>query len=148
MAREFRLQSLLDLSQMRLEDATRQLGELIASQEQASGRLAVLIQYRDEYQARFIEAARGGLGRDAWQNYGAFIDRLDAAIAQARELVAASERRTAAGQQEWLAKRGKVKAFNTLAERHQAREQYTEQRQEQKALDEHTSQRFKKEEAS
>lgn len=139
MKRQFPLQSLLDLSQLRLDQATRTLGELISGQQEATQRLEVLMQYREEYQNRFLDSARDGIGRDAWHNYRAFLDRLDAAVAQAKEMVATSERRTAAGQQEWLSKRGRVKAFDTLAQRHQSRVDYAESRQEQKAFDEHAA---------
>lgn len=139
MKRQFPLQSLLDLSQLRLDEATRMLGELISGQQEAAQRLELLIQYREEYQQRFLASAKQGIGPEAWCNYQAFIDRLDDAVAQAREMVAASERRTAAGQQEWLSKRGRVKAFDTLAQRHQTRVDYAESKQEQKAFDEHAA---------
>lgn len=139
MKRQFPLQSLLDLSQLRLDEATRMLGELISGQQEAAQRLELLIQYREEYQQRFLASAKQGIGREAWHNYQTFIDRLDDAVAQAREMVAASERRTAAGQQEWLSKRGRVKAFDTLAQRHQTRVDYAESKQEQKAFDEHAA---------
>lgn len=142
MAQEFPLQILLDLSQHQLDEAARRLGECISSQEEAAQRLEMLAQYREEYQTRFLAAAKDGIGLDAWQNYRAFLDRLDEAVAQATELLAASQRRTTAGQQEWLQKRGKVNAFDTLAQRHQARADYAEQKQEQKASDEHTATRF------
>jgi flagellar FliJ protein len=139
--RQFPLQSLLDLSQLRLDEATRRLGELISGQQEAAQRLELLIQYRQEYQERFLASAQGGIGRDAWHNYQAFLERLDAAVAQAREMVAASERRTVAGQQEWLDKRGRLKAFDTLAQRHQTRVVYVEAKQEQRAFDEHAARR-------
>jgi flagellar FliJ protein len=138
-AKNFPLQSILDLSQMKLEEATRHLGELISSQQQAADRMELLTQYRSEYYARFLNAARDGLSREQWSNYRSFLERLDHAIGQARELVTQSRQLTEAGQQEWLSKRGRVKAFDTLAQRHQAREQYQEARQEQKTLDEHAS---------
>ena len=141
MSRQFPLQSLLDLSQLRLDEATRVLGELISGQQEATQRLELLMQYRDEYQSRFLATAQSGIGRDAWHNYRAFLDRLDAAVAQAREMVAASEQRTAAGQQEWLNKRGRVKAFDTLAQRHESRLIYAESKREQKAFDEHAARR-------
>jgi flagellar FliJ protein len=144
MAQEFPLQILLDLSQLQMDEAARRLGEFIASQEEAKQRLAMLMQYRDEYRDRFLAAAKDGIGLDAWRNYRAFLDRLDAAVAQATDLAAASERRTSAGQQEWLNKRGKVNAFDTLAQRHQARLDYAEQRAEQKASDEHGATRHHK----
>lgn len=137
----FPLQTLLDLSQMRLDEATRRLGELIAGEQEASQRLEVLIQYRAEYHGRFMEAARNGLGRDQWRNFQSFLDRLDSAIDQARGAVNLSHQRTAAGQQEWLNKRGRVKAFDTLAERHEGRQRHAEQRRDQKAQDEHAARR-------
>ena len=54
-------------------------------------------------------------------------------------MVAASTQRTAAGQRAWIEKSGQVKAFDTLAQRHQAREDRLDQRREQKALDEHAA---------
>ncbi|HEX8988917.1 MAG TPA: flagellar export protein FliJ [Rhodocyclaceae bacterium] len=146
MAQDFPLQILLDLSQLQLDEATRRLGEFIASQQEAKQRLDMLLQYREEYRTRFLAAAKDGIGLDAWRNYQAFLARLDAAVSQATDMVAASERRTSAGQQEWLQRRGKVTAFDTLAQRHQARLDYAEQRQEQKATDEHSATRHKRSE--
>lgn len=142
MSQSFRLQSLLDLSNLHLDEATRLLGKLIAGEQEASQRHALLVQYRDEYQARFLAAAGNGLAPDAWRNYQHFLGRLDQAIEQARAMVDTSKQQTAAGQQNWLDKRGKVKAYDTLAQRHQMRVAYTEARQEQKQADEHTALRF------
>lgn len=139
MPQAFPLQSLLDLSQLRLDEATRRLGELLASQQEAAQRLDLLVNYRAEYEERYLAASRSGLGLQTWQNYRAFLDRLDVAIQQARDLVAASERKTADGQKDWLETRGKLKAFDTLAERHRSRVAYAESRQEQKAFDEHAA---------
>lgn len=139
MNKAFPLQSVLDLSQLKLEEATRRLGELINGEKQAGDRLHLLTQYRDEYHERFMAAAQEGLSRDQWHNYQSFLGKLDAAISQAREMVAQSHRLTAAGQQEWVNKQGRVKAFDTLAQRHQARVSYDQQREEQKATDEHAS---------
>lgn len=124
---------------MKLEEATRRLGQLISGEQQAAQRLELLTQYRDEYHAKFLAAAREGLSRDQWRNYQSFLDRLDTAIHQAREMVAQSHQLTTAGQQDWLSKRGRVKAFDTLAQRHQTRVNHAETRQEQKEMDEHAS---------
>lgn len=142
MNKPFHLQPLLDLSNLRLDEATRQLGKLIAGEQEASQRLDLLVQYRDEYQTRFLSAASNGLGPDAWRNYQHFLGRLDQAIDQARSMVNLSKQRTVAGQKNWLDKRGKVQAFDTLAQRHQTRMAYVEARQEQKQSDEHAARRF------
>lgn len=141
MSKKFQLQPLLDLSNMRLDEATRQLGKLIAGEQEASQRLELLVQYRDEYHTRFLSAAGNGLGPDAWRNYQQFLGRLDQAIEQARQVVESSKQRTALGQKHWLDQRGKVKAFDTLAQRHQARMAHAESRHEQKQSDEHAARR-------
>lgn len=142
MNKAFHLQPLLDLSQLRLDEATRQLGQLIAGEQEASQRLALLTQYRDEYQGRFVAAATTGMGPEAWRNYQQFLGRLEQAIEQARTLADTSKQRTAAGQKNWLDKRGRLKAFDTLAQRHQQRALYSEGRREQKLGDEHAARRF------
>ncbi|MDD5176118.1 MAG: flagellar export protein FliJ [Sterolibacterium sp.] len=139
MAKPFPLQTLLDLSQLRMDDAARRLGELLAGEQEAGARVILLQQYRDEYHQRFVAAASRGIGRDAWSNYQSFLARLDDAIVQAQAMVLQSKQRTAAGQREWVDKRGRVKAFDTLSQRHHSREQSVENRQEQKAQDEHAT---------
>ena len=141
MNKPFHLQPLLDLSNLRLDEAGRQLGALIAGEQEAGARLVLLVQYRDEYQARFINAASNGIGPDTWRNYQHFLERLGQAIDQAQAMVDTSKQRTADGQRNWLDKRGRVKAFDTLAQRHQARVAYADARQEQKQSDEHTARR-------
>ncbi|MDP1652701.1 MAG: flagellar export protein FliJ [Rhodocyclaceae bacterium] len=142
MDKTFRLQSLLDLSSLRLDEATRLLGKLVAGEQEAGKQLDLLVQYRDEYQQRFLAAAGEGIGPDGWRNYQHFLGRLDQAIDQARSMVDASKQRTVAGQKNWLDHRGKAKAFDTLAHRHQARVDYAEARNEQKESDELTARRF------
>lgn len=142
--KDFPLQSILDLSQLKLDESARRLGELIASEQEAKKRLSLLIEYRDEYHGRFLAAARDGLGREQWHNYQSFLDKLDSAIQQATAMMARSRELTTAGQKDWLDKRGRVKAFDTLAQRHQAQEDYLEARQEQKETDEGAARRHAK----
>jgi flagellar protein FliJ len=137
MPRAFPLQSLLDLSHLRLDEAGRKLGELIAGEQEASRRHGLLVQYREEYRTRFVVAAQDGLSPGEWQNYASFLARLDAAITQADSAMAHTKQQTVAGQQEWVVKKGRVKAFDTLSDRHQSRIAYQDQRQEQKLSDEH-----------
>lgn len=141
MTRAFPLQTLLDLSQLRLDEAARKLGELIAGEQEASRRHGLLVQYREEYRVRFVAAAQDGLSPGQWRNYAAFLARLDEAINQANSAMSQTKQQTVAGQQEWVNKRGRVKAFDTLSDRHQSRVAYQDQRQEQKASDDHGARR-------
>lgn len=141
----FPLQSLLDLSHVHMDDAARKLGQLLASQQEVGKTLELLEQYRGEYEARFRQAAQNGLSRDEWANYQSFLGRLDEAIAQQRLLVENSRQRTENGQREWLDKRNRVKAFDTLSQRHKANEGRSESRLEQRSQDEHAARGLKKE---
>lgn len=141
MPRTFPLQSLLDLSQLRLDEAGRKLGQLIAGEQEASRRHGLLVQYREEYRTRFVVAAKDGLSPGEWKNYADFLAKLDDAIAQADSAMTQTKQQTVAGQQEWMAKKGRVKAFDTLSDRHLSRIAYQDNRQEQKLSDEHGARR-------
>src|SRR5574337_486460 len=138
----FRLQPLLDLANTRMDEAARKLGELISGESESQRKLELLENYRAEYQERFLEAARNGIGPDAWRNFSTFIARIDEAIAAQRAVVEQSRQATAGGQQAWLAQRNKVKAFDTLSQRHQAEQARKEQKDEQRQSDEHAAKAF------
>lgn len=143
MAKPFPLQPLLDLAQDRMDDAARRLGELIARENEDQRKLEMLEHYRTEYLARFNEAARNGLGPDAWRNYSAFIGKIDEAIEQQRRQLERTRHHTATGQQAWVTERNQVKAFDTLSRRHQEGLLHQEARQEQRASDEHSAKLFR-----
>lgn len=142
MNKRFNLQSLQELSSLHLDQATRQLGQLIAGEKQDSQRLELLVQYRNEYHAQFLAAASKGLDPGSWQNYQKFLAKLDEAVEQARTMTQSARQRTAVGQKNWLDKRGKVKAYDTLAQRFRARVAYEDARNEQKQADEHAARFF------
>ena len=48
MTRPFSLQTILELMQTRADEATQQLARLIAAEQDARNKLAMLQQYRDE----------------------------------------------------------------------------------------------------
>lgn len=144
MSKSFTLQPLLELSQERLDAVTRKLGELIATEQEGARKLELLHSYRAEYAARFQDAARNGLSPDAWRNYSTFISRIDEAISAQSFQLDQSKQLTAAGQQAWVAQRNKVKAFDTLQQRHNAEQLKQFARQEQKQLDEHSAKQFSK----
>ncbi len=139
MTKRFPLQTLLDLSHARLDDAARLLGKMVASEQEVAKKLAMLHDYRSEYHGRFLEAARTGLTPDQWQNYRSFLGKLDQAIAQQTQLVENSRRRISDGQQAWIAQRGKTKAFDTLSDRHHQAMVKRQGQLEQKITDEHAA---------
>jgi len=142
MPRPFSLQPLLELMQTRADEATRQLGQLIAAEQNQRSRLQMLEQYRGEYAQRMLEASASGVTRQMLRNYQEFLARIDEAIGQQKTVVEDSERNTQAGQDHWRAQNSRLKAIDTLSQRHDARERYQEGRQEQKLLDEFNTRKY------
>ena len=136
MTKPFALQTVLDLMQIRADEATRDLARLISIEKDAKAKLEMLQQYRDEYAARFRESAQKGLTQREWHNFQQFLNRLDEAIDLQRKTVTTQTRNTAAGQSQWQQQRKKLKAFDTLSDRHFASENAREMKKEQKVQDE------------
>ena len=136
MTKPFSLQTVLELMQIRADNATQALAQLISSERDANNKLKMLQQYRDEYAVRFTQAAQNGLTQREWQNYKEFLNRLDEAIDSQRLTVAQQAKNTAIGQGHWQQQRTKLKAFDTLSDRHFSNENTKEQKREQKAQDE------------
>lgn len=148
MTQAFSLQPLLDLMQTRADEATRKLGQLIAAEQSQRSRLQMLEQYRDEYAQRMLEATADGITRLILLNYQAFLARIDEAIAQQRTAVENSERSTKAGKNQWQDQNKQLKAIDTLSQRHDARERYRENKQEQKLQDEFSTRKYSVDNAS
>jgi len=136
MTKPFTLQPLLELMQNRADEATKELGRRIAAEQDNKSKLTMLSQYRDEYAERFRQAASQGMSPAGWRNFQDFISRIDEAIAQQRVVVLTSEQHTAEGQAQWLTQHHKLKAIDTLAQRHLTSELLRQQKQEQKQQDE------------
>ena len=136
MTKPFALQTVLELMQTRADDATQNLARLIASERDARNKLELLQQYRDEYATRFQQAAKNGISPREWHNYQEFLNRLDEAVDAQRKTVEQQIQNTAVGQMLWQQQRTKLKAFDTLSERHFAKENAKQQKREQKTQDE------------
>jgi len=144
MPKQFPLRTLLELSQARVDDATKQLGLLLASEQEGEQKLLLLTRYRDEYHARFLEAAKAGLDPEQWRNFLAFLGRLDEAISQQQACVASSKQRTADGQKAWHDERNRLRAYDTLSQRFRMAELRAEVKAEQRLSDEHVANAYRK----
>lgn len=142
MAQPFSLQPLLDIMQTRTDDATRQLGQLIAAEQNAKTRLHMLEQYREEYSQKLRDAITQGITQLVLRNYQEFLGRIDEAIAQQGMAVRSSEHSTAAGQAHWKEQNKRLKAIDTLSQRHDSRERYRENKLEQKLQDEFSARKY------
>ena len=136
MSKPFPLQTLLDLARSDSDTAAAKLGILNGHDRDMEQRLQLLIEYRSEYAASLERMARIGMSSVDWRNFREFIDKIDVAIEQQREMVAESKHMVEDGQLHWHAQQRKVKSFDTLSVRHHSAELRRELRQEQKEQDE------------
>lgn len=142
MSRNFSLQPLLDLMRDRTDEASRQLGKLIANEQNARSRLEMLEQYRAEYAERLRTATAEGLTVQVITNYHDFLARIDTAIEQQSEQLRRSEKDTERGKQHWQEQNTRLKAIDTLSNRHDEKIRRAEDKQEQKLLDEYSARQF------
>lgn len=139
MARKFPLQPLLDLTQNHMDSAAKNLQTLKLRWHDAEEKCKQLLAYRDSYRERLRESGASGTSAMALRDFQIFLSKLDMAIKLQQDEVARCQARWNAGQQEWLRQRGKLKAFDTLSQRHQRAEEKRENRMEQKEQDEFSS---------
>ena len=117
MTARFHLQPLLDLANTRTDEAARKLGELVAAERDVEQKLKMLEDYRQEYNERFVQAARDGLSPDAWRNYSAFINKLENAATQQYQGVLQVREALAECRTQWLEAQQRRKAVELLLEK-------------------------------
>ncbi len=139
MGKPFKLQPILDLAESEAEKSAMRLGTLTAQAQQLDLKLQLLLRYREEYVERFRTTLRDNPRNAAFGNFHEFMNKLDTAIGQQQASVEQAREQVTAGKNEHLDRRRRVKAFGTLAERHEAAELRDAQRTEQRALDEMSS---------
>lgn len=135
MSKPFPLQILLDLAQEGSDAAAMQLGVVHGHDRDMQRRLQLLLEYRGEYTARLARVAQTGMHSVGWRNFREFIDKIDAAIEQQRELVATARRQVETGQRHWHSQQRRLKSFDILSQRHGSAERKNEACQEQKEQD-------------
>lgn len=139
MTKRSALDTLLELAQTRTDDAARRLGALNTQGVDMETKLALLTEYWNEYSARFQISMQQGITAADWRNYQEFLNKLDAAIVQQREVLAATRQRVEAGQVAWQSAKRTLKSYDTLAQRQAGAEMLRMARHEQKETDERAS---------
>lgn len=131
------LETLIELATDEVGKAAVQLGHSIRFATDAEQKLAMLIQYREEYSERFQSNMQAGLSVSEYRNYQHFIDKLDQAIDGQQEIVTMAQRRIEHDRSSWQSSEQKRVSFDTLATRAQKEVQKKVDRIEQKQMDEY-----------
>lgn len=139
MGKHFPIKTLIDLAQTDVDAAAKQLGRAQRERADVEAQLDSLVRYRDEYHANFSASAQAGMPAGSWRNFQAFIDTLDAAIAQQRNVLAAAELRIDEARPNWQQKKRTVGSYETLQARGAAQETQRAAKREQRDADEHAA---------
>ncbi|HTR10288.1 MAG TPA: flagellar export protein FliJ [Paraburkholderia sp.] len=139
MTKQTALQTLIGLAQDDVDAATQRLGRVQRERSEVEKQLEALINYRDEYHARFTQSARAGMAAGNVRNFQAFIDTLDAAIEQQRRILEQATARVEAAKPEWQRSKQKLGSYEVLQARHDEVQARKDARREQRDADEHAA---------
>ena len=136
MAKRFPLQALLDHAAHRLEAAERLLRMLRRKEDESRRRLEELRGYRVEYQARLAGQGRNGMHIQLFQDYHAFLGKMEQAVGQQENELEQASARWHQAHVAWMELRQRVRAYETLAKRHAESENLREEKRDQRQTDE------------
>jgi flagellar FliJ protein len=139
MSKHLPIKTLINLAEEELDAAAKKLGKLQQERNEIEAQLTSLVTYRDEYHARFTASAQEGTTAQTLRNFQAFVDTLDAAIAQQRAAIVMADHRIEAMKPEWRLKKQKVGSYEVLAARGEAVLAKQAARVEQREADEHAA---------
>jgi flagellar FliJ protein len=130
------LDTLIELAVTETEEAAKRLGLAVRAGDEAQNKLNLLMQYRDDYSARFQAELATGLSAMGYRNFQVFLEKLDSAIAGQQQAVQAAQRRIEMERSAWQEGERKRMSYGTLADRAQKATQRKENRLDQKMTDE------------
>lgn len=136
MANPSALDTLIELATTATDEAAKRLGNALRAGEEAERKLALLLQYREDYATRFQSSMASGLTAAEYRNFQSFMDKLDTAIAGQQQIVADAGKRIDHERSTWQASERKRMSYDTLATRALKAEQVQENRRDQKQTDE------------
>ena len=139
MPNEFPLKTLQEVADMRTDTAIANLGTLMQNLQRQEAKLALLEQYRAEYQERLLQAKQRGLDALALRNFHDFLERLERALAEQQAAVMQAKRGVERGREEWRTHDQRSRAYDTLAQRFDSAAQRRAATAEQKQQDDHAA---------
>lgn len=121
-------------------DARDKAGQLLASAQasrlELESHLALLHDYRQEYNSRLQEAMMAGISSSLLNDYRLFLASLDRTLAQAKEQLKVQEQQLDQCREQWQGEQKRLTSFDTLLSRQAQRAQRAQQRNELRTNDE------------
>lgn len=142
MATSSALDTLIELASKETDEAAKRLGICMKAAEEAEQKLALLMQYRDDYALRFQQNLATGLSAMGYSNFQQFMNKLEQAIGSQQLVIRDAHARTERERLAWQASERKRMSYGTLAKRAQKAQQLVDSKRDQKQTDEHAARQF------
>jgi flagellar protein FliJ len=139
MASPSALDTLIELATKETDDAAARLGRALRACEDAGQKLALLMQYRDDYAARCQAGLQAGLSISSYRNFQMFLEKLDDAIRGQRQAVQDAQQRANAQRAAWQQSERKRVSYDALAARAVKAQERWQAKRDQKQMDEHAA---------
>ena len=135
-SRSQRLQRVADIAERHADEAANVMAERLRGLDAAKRQLQELQQFRQDYAQGPASRSGSGVSGAELLNRQRFVARIDEAIAQQQREVEEHSRHFAQARAAWLASHSRSTVLDTVTQRYRSREQASEERVEQAALDE------------
>ncbi len=142
MATSSALDTLIELATKDSDEAAKRLGHCMKAAEDSEQKLVLLMQYRDDYAARFQRNLESGLTAMGYRNFQLFMDKLENAISSQQLVVREAHIHVEQERSAWQASERKRMSYGTLANRALKASQLAENKRDQKQTDEHAARQF------
>jgi flagellar FliJ protein len=139
MATTSALETLVELATQETDEATKRLGRMVRTSEEAQQKMTILLEYREDYAVRFRESLAVGLTPMNYRNFQLFIEKIDTAIDGQKEIIKQAQERVAEARTVWQACERKRLTYDTLVTRAKQEKMQRENRLDQKQMDEYAS---------
>ena len=135
MAQTSALDTLIDLAQRESDDRAKRLGAALKQVEEGEQKLQMLNGYRDDYANKLDAAQQNGITPFAYQNFIAFLGKLENAINGQKEVIKHAEFKAGMERKAWQESERKRLSYRTLTERAAAEALAVETKRDQKMMD-------------
>ena len=139
MANASALETLIDLAQRESDACAKRLGAALKAVDEGEQKLQMLLGYRDDYANRLDAAQMGGITPFAYQNFVAFLGKLDQAIDGQRDVLKHARVKADMEKKGWQESERKRLSYRTLTERAALEALALESKRDQKMMDDHAA---------
>lgn len=132
------MDTLREMAEEALQEATTQLGKMRQACQQAEEQLNQLVNYELEYRQRLqTDMTSDGMAATNWMNYQQFMTSLDKTLEHHRQHVNQCQHHVSLALKNWQEKKQRLNAFEALRDRAMATQLLRESKRDQKLMDEY-----------